>query len=1071
MDINVVLSLRAGDGFDHWEEGESEYYEDNLNDNENNTSKHERKEISNHEDDNNDNVNHNEPNIITFDDDQILEEKAGKNANANNGDDHFDALIVEDGSNEDEKTDNTIFASIPSNDVEKEDFSESLLPDDYYTIIFGSGTKNKQNSLYGGGKFLTSRERIKNRLRKWKSDDMKAYIASDIDDDYADENDRTTSFNSKELEELNVLHQLIYKRAREYIDEILEYEKKALEKRKIGTVPHPKKFLHYITPKIPAIKRSPEIMLRISSARAGVDVRAAACIVGVMGIITEYYMCVVESLESKIGQDNEDNSRSTNLSTCTVYKSIVTDRRFEQLIECIQCGVDVEEIISQFDNKCTEKMLSDVMEENKKKGRSDSPNDSSRLNDLVELKEGINVVDAARTIWGLSVFISNHDIKRLGEKECSQLIRALQLRSNHLLRNQLYDLRKGRSKRISSDTCEKFIDEIHSLLRDTISVMWASDCAIEAFRNEDGLLMETCTFILRQDVQEIWDARQKKESKEANVDDIVERLAEAEEVDSINDNIDCQNKYQSPEERLSSESELMAPDTELSRVLLSSPQPKTRFLLDHLSPTDLLVSLKAICKEKNIDHNHRHNILSKIFNKIAFWMDHDLNILNGHHEQPTKDATYSDQVELVDAASLLSVSKEIGTENQELSVSTHDNGIKEKIDRSKLLMSINDLGVIVWIIGWLNKDSVTFPAEKCFQLLLEHFRSHKIENLERIYLLHILWGSSIHAKSLLKSSSSIEMAINFFSEITSLVIDEFGVNSKEGVIRKTTTSTELTTLVSSLSLISSGLKFAGNANVIDEQLNQNLSSYAMSKAIESNEDFSLEQLCKIARIYTESYQSPNVNQDIEIKSYKVLGKMVAKISKALENLSFNDEELGIYSSRLPVMFFDLCKLFSCLVELNLFPYEWCRVISKGFKQPDLAMNLTNEDLIQFLYASVRVRIIASSDGDCHSSHASSLVYSILKDHKKALCRSSTSLSPHHFAMLVWSLALHNSDIPNEFVENPNFTLAQLKRLSASLSVKMVSILTQNHFNMHAIQLMEDSSLLFLINPVDWIDVC
>ena len=51
----------------------------------------------------------------------------------------------------------------------------------------------------------------------------------------------------------------------------------------------PRKLLHYLAPKIPAIKHSPDAALRIQAAASDLDCGAAACLIGTLGHVCELY--------------------------------------------------------------------------------------------------------------------------------------------------------------------------------------------------------------------------------------------------------------------------------------------------------------------------------------------------------------------------------------------------------------------------------------------------------------------------------------------------------------------------------------------------------------------------------------------------------------------------------------------------------------------------------------------------------------------------------------------------------------------------------------------------------------
>ena len=928
--------------------------------------------------------------------------------------------------------------------------ASSLLPYQYYTSIF-----NKDNGIFGKGKSFGRKERIVNLLYKWESDDSKKYCdMQQIDDD---------TDMLKDIEELESLQLRIYERAREYIEQVNEYAIKALDKGKVGTLPHPKKVLHFIAPKVPAIRGSPEIMLRIGSARARVDVSAAACALGVMGIVTEYYKCILEDLESEIGQKDKHTIQKDITS---VYKDIVTDRRFEQLIECVQCGVDVEEMTEEVSDVITKKLLS--VSNNEENNITESfttleGESSFSVEECKPLKDGISVVDAAKSIWTLAIFLSRHKVEVLGEKKCSQFIYALQQRSNHLLRNQFSHFQNGCTEQLYSDFSENLIHEIHMLLRDTISIMWASDCATQIIGNDDSFLFETCTLILNQDTKEVWDLRTSRDNDEAHEDDIVQRLAEAEDDNSGAYEIDGKDKDNDllveDEDENSAECEVdgNCVDNDKSYQSDDSPSHKNEvdktsngsptncfsnlfsrktFLYEYLSPRDLTQALKTIWRLNHLGYDAHDSLSHRLLDKVNLWMDHDLDQLLSENKDLFTKTTSPDQVKLVDAASLLSTEKQL--EEGKIEKSNDGNGI---IDTSNLAISINDLGTVICILSGTSTvdDAISLSMQKCFDLFLSHTRSRKIENLEISYLLQLLRGSSHHANFLLNSTpKTAKSTVDFFSKITGVVFDHLNLRHDEGSSVKLLSSNELDLLVSSLHSISFALGNENDNNVIDEELIRNIFTRSMHHAIESNDGFSPNQLCQLAWIFIASHQQQTVIQDIPLDSYRVLGEIVAKVCIVFDRWqkSYDDDQsLLEYGSQPPIMFNNICALFSGLASFKLYPYELCTILSKGIQLREFDLNVSNDELIQCLYATAQMRIANLPSRVSSVHHLSKLVNLIFKVHKKKLCKSSASSSPTNFAMLVWALAIHGVKYTYEKI--PCFTLDEIQSLTQPLRIQMV----------------------------------
>ena len=128
--------------------------------------------------------------------------------------------------------------------------------------------------------------------------------------------------NNKLKAESVELRNLISDRAQSYAEELSQAQ---------GKLPHPRRVLHFVAPKIPAIKHSPDLMLRVQSFKGGTDTGVAACAIGTVARLCEMYDRQ-KLQQSKTGEEAFDS----------VSEAIVRDRRFQQLVECVLCGVDLK---------------------------------------------------------------------------------------------------------------------------------------------------------------------------------------------------------------------------------------------------------------------------------------------------------------------------------------------------------------------------------------------------------------------------------------------------------------------------------------------------------------------------------------------------------------------------------------------------------------------------------------------------------------------------------------------------------------------------------------------------------
>eukprot|EP00978_Attheya_sp_CCMP212_P016185 scaffold42202_cov55-Attheya_sp.AAC.6 len=222
---------------------------------------------------------------------------------------------------------------------------------------------------------------------------------------------RTMSWGrgSRMSEEDFELRSIISDSANEYVERLLNSRSRRRKKR-----PHPLKVLHQVAPKIPAIQHSPDFMLRIRSARADLDSGIAACAIGAVASVTELYDKIIQ----KSHHSDDDNTEPLAAAT-----EIISDRRFEQLVECLLCGVNVkmrlaeasllenkrtaelgdkiENDVSNLDGEQTQEGVQvDGVDDEHVEVSNDKESGSKGANGLIN--EDIMVADACRAAWGMS---------------------------------------------------------------------------------------------------------------------------------------------------------------------------------------------------------------------------------------------------------------------------------------------------------------------------------------------------------------------------------------------------------------------------------------------------------------------------------------------------------------------------------------------------------------------------------------------------------------------------------------------------------------------------------------------
>jgi len=295
-------------------------------------------------------------------------------------------------------------------------------------------------------------------------------------------------------EESLELRQMIVNRANDYLVE--------LHDETLKRTPSPLKVLHKMAPKIPAIKHSPDILLRIQTARGDIDSGVAASLIAIMArLCTEY--------DNKTGK--------------SIGKEIIKDRRFEQLVECVNCGVDVRKRRVE-----AQKLMDDG---------DDIEIDMEELLDEGDIKvdEGLTVLDACRAAWGISM-LGGYHLESFGGQRATDILTALSLRSREQLLARLQLLRQGelRANNPSQSLEEDFEFDSGTIAKDVASSIWTFACVKASTGLRTVPLFEACCSILCQNPADLRERELAKKSEDLNeqkVQDVIDELALLDESD------------------------------------------------------------------------------------------------------------------------------------------------------------------------------------------------------------------------------------------------------------------------------------------------------------------------------------------------------------------------------------------------------------------------------------------------------------------------------------------------------------------------------------------------------------
>ena len=300
----------------------------------------------------------------------------------------------------------------------------------------------------------------------------------------------------------NGLRDLVLERCEEYIDELRLRHEKNLKKDKKKRPHHPEKVLHFLAPKIPAIKQSPDFTLRIKSAKAELDGSIAAYMIGSIACLVEMHELV---LSESIGTGADDpNNANEERPDGTSAKSLLSDRRLEQLVECVLCGID------------TEGDMRELEEFEQATSSSDSGvSDPGGKIATRSTTKGLSVMDASFAAFGLSL-LDIEEGQLLSGLSPGEILSSLSLHCRARLLATEQHLRRDKSAAQA---------DLDSIAHDTATALWAFACVKSNTGEYSDSLFDAGASILVFDESALLESKQ----EEVAMEDIVDRLAAASE--------------------------------------------------------------------------------------------------------------------------------------------------------------------------------------------------------------------------------------------------------------------------------------------------------------------------------------------------------------------------------------------------------------------------------------------------------------------------------------------------------------------------------------------------------------
>ena len=340
-----------------------------------------------------------------------------------------------------------------------------------------------------------------------------------------------------------------------------------------------KRLLHFLAPKITAIKHSPDVSLTVRCLPSDEDPGLAASLVATIAHLWE-----IQNLSARQGSSVPGPSNATAL----LARGLVHDRRFEQLIETIVCGVDLSK-------RAQEEVALQV--------HHHEADDLVQMIRGAELHHGLSIRDSCRAAWGVAM-LGLYEIKMVGETKMKDLILALALRVRELLLARVRllctdDFFVENSTVPVEDRIEEIVREI---AEDTATAMWAFACVQAVTGVKCAPLIHVCTCIFCADP---FQTRKSVQEGMATLDepviggnDVIDKLDRAERVEG---------SPRSPESL----------DTQRNEDVF----------LDFLSPTEVTDVLWAlgVYTMKEPSPMQSVGLLSEIaVDRVVEWLAHDL---------------------------------------------------------------------------------------------------------------------------------------------------------------------------------------------------------------------------------------------------------------------------------------------------------------------------------------------------------------------------------------------------------------------------------------------------------------
>ena len=314
---------------------------------------------------------------------------------------------------------------------------------------------------------------------------------------------------------------------------------------------NPVKLLRTLAPKIPAIKRAPDFTLRITGASSEEACAAAYAIY----LVAQKAFAAPSSKVPRVDVDDalSEEYGDANVDDDNEYHDLIHDRRFQQLVECAMCGMDVElamklveedeaKLAASNDSSGTTSNMDeedvsvlgkreegDEVETLSQSNLSKSDYDSELEAKEYPIKEGLSVIDASLLAWSLAL-LGIDDLPTLGNEDPKMVLSALANRCKRMLKSRKDSLFSENIDTVELNDFENNkMEKAEFLAKDAASVCWAFACVKGCTNVRSDGLFSTCCDILYSPLDDLYGAVE-------SVDQLVDRLSKSSE--SNNENVD-----------------------------------------------------------------------------------------------------------------------------------------------------------------------------------------------------------------------------------------------------------------------------------------------------------------------------------------------------------------------------------------------------------------------------------------------------------------------------------------------------------------------------------------------------